>query len=171
MAKPPKYRLEPILDEKERLREAAVTFLNKKKDDLAAEEKKLADVQAELQAAIDRKEQMIQEYNDNMFGGKYNIDEIKIRKLHIEDMGFKIKEIQQAVENQRKAVARAEAEVRKAEDALIAASKEVQVMEKHKENWQRALKEEELKKEAKELEEIAQTMYTASMMTRSKDDF
>lgn len=171
MAKPPKYRLEPILVEKERLREAAVHFLNKKKDDLAAEEQKLADVQAELQAAIDRKAQMIQEYNDNMFGGKYNIDEIKIRKLHIEDMGFKIKEIQQAVENQRKAVARAETEVRKAEDALIAASKEVQVMEKHKENWQRTLKEEELKKEAKELEEIGQTMYTASMMTRSKNDF
>ncbi|MBK7996722.1 MAG: flagellar FliJ family protein [Blastocatellia bacterium] len=83
----------------------------------------------------------------------------------------KIEEIKQAVENQRKAVARAEGEVRKAEDALIAASKEVQVMEKHKENWHQALKEEERKKEAKQLEEIAQIMYTSAKMNRQNDDF
>lgn len=171
MSKKPKYRLRPILDEKERLREAAVQFLNKKKEELKAEEKKLEDIKEELKNAINRKEEMIQEYNEKMFAGKYTIDEIKIRKLHIEDMALKIEEIKQAVENQRKAVARAEAEVRKAEDALIAASKEVQVMEKHKENWERAIKEEEMKKEARQLEEIAQIMYTAAQMNRGEDEY
>jgi flagellar export protein FliJ len=171
MSKKPKYRLQPILDEKERLREAAVEFLNKKKDELKAEEKKLENIKEELKNAINRKDEMVQEYNEKMFAGKYTIDEIKVRKLHIEDMAFKIQEIKQAVENQRKAVARAEAEVKKAEDALIAASKEVQVMEKHKENWERALKEEEMKKEAKQLEEIAQIMYTAAQMSRKDDDY
>ena len=145
MSKQVKYRLQPILDEKERLREDAIQFLNKKKDELKAEEKKLEQIKEELTIAIERKNQMTQEYNDKMFSGKYTVDEIKIRKIHIEDMILKIEEIKQAVENQRKAVARAEGEVRKAEDALIAASKEVQVMEKHKENWQQALKEEERK--------------------------
>lgn len=166
-----KYRLQPILDEKERLREDAIQFLNKKKDELKAEEKKLEQIKEELTIAIERKNQMTQEYNDKMFSGKYTVDEIKIRKIHIEDMISKIEEIKQAVENQRKAVARAEGEVRKAEDALIAASKEVQVMEKHKENWQQALKEEERKKEAKQLEEIAQIMYTSAKMNRQNDDF
>ncbi|MBL8196417.1 MAG: flagellar FliJ family protein [Blastocatellia bacterium] len=166
-----KYRLQPILDEKERLREDAIQFLNKKKDELKAEEKKLEQIKEELTAAIERKNQMTQEYNDKMFSGKYTVDEIKIRKIHIEDMISKIEEIKQAVENQRKAVARAEGEVRKAEDALIAASKEVQVMEKHKENWHQALKEEERKKEAKQLEEIAQIMYTSAKMNRQNDDF
>lgn len=166
-----KYRLQPILDEKERLREDAIQFLNKKKDELKAEEKKLEQIKEELTIAIERKNQMTQEYNDKMFSGKYTVDEIKIRKIHIEDMILKIEEIKQAVENQRKAVARAEGEVRKAEDALIAASKEVQVMEKHKENWQQALKEEERKKEAKQLEEIAQIMYTSAKMNRQNDDF
>lgn len=171
MSKQVKYRLQPILDEKERLREDAIQFLNKKKDELKAEEKKLEQIKEELTAAIERKNLMTQEYNDKMFSGKYTVDEIKIRKIHIEDMILKIEEIKQAVENQRKAVARAEGEVRKAEDALIAASKEVQVMEKHKENWHQALKEEERKKEAKQLEEIAQIMYTSAKMNRQNDDF
>lgn len=170
MAKPPKYRLEPVLDEKIRLREDAVKFLNKKREELAAEERKLEQIKAELQAAIERRDTMVQEYNDNMFGGKYTVDEIKVRKLHIEDMNLKIEEIKQGVEHQKKAVERAKQEVSKAEDALIAASKEVQVMEKHKENWLRALKEEELKKEARQLEEIAQQMYTAAQMNRRDQD-
>ncbi|MEW6729822.1 MAG: hypothetical protein AB1489_00665 [Acidobacteriota bacterium] len=170
MAKAPKYRLQPVLDEKVRLREEAVKFLNKKKEDLAAEEARLAQVVEELQHAIDHKDQMVEEYNSSMFAGKLKVDEIKIRKLHIEDMIVKIEEIKQRVENQKKAVARAEVEVEKAQDALIAASKEVQVMEKHKENWLRALQEEALKKEARELEEIAQGMYTVAMMNRPKEE-
>ena len=170
MAKP-KYRLQPILDEKERLRDEAVQFLNKKKEELKAEEKKLEDIQEELKNTINLKDEMVREYNDKMFAGKYTIDEIKIRKIHIEDMIVKIEEIKQAIENQRKAVARAEAEVRKAEDALIGASKELQVMEKHKENWERALKEEETKKEARQLEEIAQIMYTSAQMNRKDDEY
>ena len=43
-------------------------------------------------------------------------------------------------------------------------------MEKHKENWLRAIREEELKKEAKQLEEIAQTMYTAAQMNRRDNE-
>ncbi|MBK7996723.1 MAG: hypothetical protein IPK14_26135 [Blastocatellia bacterium] len=65
-----KYRLQPILDEKERLREDAIQFLNKKKDELKAEEKKLEQIKEELTAAIERKNQMTQEYNDKMFSGK-----------------------------------------------------------------------------------------------------
>jgi hypothetical protein len=170
MAKQPKYRLQPILEEKERLRDEAVLFLNKKKEDLAAEEARLAQFEIELQKAIEFKDRMVEEYNTNMFQGKYTIDEIKIRRIHIDDAIQRIEEKKQDVARQQKAVERAEAEVKKAEDALIAASKELQVMEKHKENWLRALQEEALKKEARELEEIAQTMYTSAMMNRRKNE-
>src|SRR5262249_33141976 len=149
MAKQPKYRLQPVLDEKERLRDQAVLFLNKKREELAAEEARLEKIKEELRAAIERRDAMDAEYNTNMLPGKYTVDEIKIRKIHIEDSNFKIEEIKQGIERQKKNVEKAEAEVRKAEEALIAASKEFQVMEKHKENWQRTLREEELKKEAR----------------------
>jgi hypothetical protein len=170
MAKAPKYRLQPVLEEKERLKEEAVRFLMKKKEELAAEQAKLARIEEELRQAIERKDRMVEEYNTNMFGGKYTVDEIKVRKIHIEDAIFKIEEIKQDVARQEKAVDRAETEVHKAEDALIFASKEVQVMEKHKENWLRALKEEEMKKEARELEEIAQTMYNSANTNRQRND-
>ena len=93
MSKQVKYRLQPILDEKERLREDAIQFLNKKKDELKAEEKKLEQIKEELTIAIERKNQMTQEYNDKMFSGKYTVDEIKIRKIHIEDMILKMKKL------------------------------------------------------------------------------
>lgn len=171
MAKTPKYRLQPILDEKERLKEEAVRFLEKKKEEHAAEIRKLEGLQNDLQKAIDYKENLVEDYNRNMFEGNFNVDQIKIRRLHIEDATAKIAEARQNVERQEKAVERALNEVRKAEDALITASKEVQVMEKHKENWIKAIKEEELKKEAKELEEIAQTMYTSARMSRGDSDY
>jgi hypothetical protein len=170
MAKLPKYRLQPVLDEKERLKDEAVRFLMKKKEELAAEERRLVELEEQLQRAIERKDQMVEEYNTNMFAGKYNIEEIKIRKIHIEDAIVRIEEAKGDVARQKKNVERAETEVQKAEDALIAASKELQVMEKHKENWLRALKEEELKKEARELEEIAQTMYNAANTDRKRYD-
>ncbi len=166
MAKTPKYRLQPILDEKENKKQDAARFLAKKKEELAAEERRLEEAKLAHKRAIEKKEEMVKEYNENMFAGKYTIDQIKVRRLHIDDQQQRIQELHQGIERQKKAVERAEAEVRKAEDALINASKEVQVMEKHKENWQRALQEEAMKKEAKELEEIAQTIYTASMMNR-----
>ncbi|MCS6885554.1 MAG: hypothetical protein RMM17_04285 [Acidobacteriota bacterium] len=168
MAKTPKYRLQPILDEKENKKQEAARFLNKKKEELALEEQKLEQAKLEHARAIQKKEEMVREYNENMFAGKYTIEQIKIRKLHIEDQQRRIEELRQAVERQKKAVERAELEVKKAEEALINASKEVQVMQKHKENWQRAVQEEALKKEAKQLEEIAQSMYTAAMMNRKE---
>jgi hypothetical protein len=171
MAKLPKYRLQPILEEKERLRDEAVRFLNKKKEELAIEVARLEQLEAELQQAIERKDRMVEEYNTNMFQGKYTVDEIKIRKVHIEDAIMQIEEVRQSVHRQKKAVERAEIEVQKAEDALIAASKELQVMEKHKENWERALKEEAMKKEARELEEIAQTMYNADFFNQKNTKF
>jgi flagellar export protein FliJ len=166
--KPPKYRLQPILDEKAQLRDAAVQFLAHKKAELVTETEKLSKVEHELQTAIDQREQTVADYNNQMFAGKYNVEAIRLRKLHLEDLAAKIQAIRQALELQQKAVAAAQTEVAKAEDALIAASKEVQVMEKHKENWLRNLQQEELKKEARELEEIAQTMYNAARISESQ---
>jgi flagellar export protein FliJ len=56
-------------------------------------------------------------------------------------------------------VANAEAEVEKALDALIEASREVQVIEKHRETWQQRTRREEQLREQKIGDEIGAVTY------------
>ena len=85
MAKLPKYRLQPILEEKVRLRDEAVRFLNKKKEELAMEEARLKQLEearrADLQnlAAQIAQRSITIEANANAEGhlyGSVNADQI-----------------------------------------------------------------------------------------------
>jgi flagellar export protein FliJ len=85
-----------------------------------------------------------------------------VHRTHLADLRRTEEELVTKVEDQRRAVVGAEAEVERAVAALIEASKEVQVIEKHRETWQQRTRREELLREQKIGDEIGAVTYRRS---------
>ena len=158
MPKPEKYNLQRLLEVRERSRESAVEFLAQKRAELAEAEREL---EARKKAVADcRKAQRAAEAEmvEKMSGGIKN-REIMIHRQRLFDLREIEKDLIKAVEQQRIIVQRAAAEVEKALELLTEATKELQAIEKHRENWRRERKIEANRKEQKIGDEIGAILH------------
>ncbi len=154
----PKYRLQPVLDVRGKAKQAAASLLATRREQLAAAEAELARrIQALAvcrQRQVTAKEKMLEEFEPD--AGAHTL---VTHRTHLADLRQTEKELATKVEDQRRAVLGAEAEVDKAITALIEASKEVQVIEKHRETWREHTRREELQREQKIGDEIGAVTY------------
>lgn len=158
MPKQEKYNLQRLLEVRERAREAAVEFLAKKRAELAEAEREL---EAGKKAVVDcRKAQRTAETEmmEKARGGIKN-SEIMIHRQNLIDLREIEKDLIRQVEQQKIIVERAETEVEKALELLTEATKELQAIEKHRENWQRTKKIEANRKEQKISDEIGAILH------------
>jgi flagellar export protein FliJ len=148
-----KYRLRPVLDVRQKAKQAAAKLL-------AARRAQLAEAEAELvrrNTAVDScraqqvtaQEKMLEEVTRGLAAHG-----LVVHRTHLADLRRIEQELVAEVEVQRRTVAAAEAEVDKAVTALIEASKEVQVIEKHHDTWQQSTRREEQRREQKIGDEI-----------------
>jgi flagellar export protein FliJ len=140
-----KYRLQPVLDVRDKAKQAAAVLVATRREQLVAAEEKLRQRREEL-AACRRRQAMAQEQMFKEFERAVEAHTLVTHRTHLADLRRIEEEMLAKVEEQRRAVVNAEAEVEKALTALIEASREVQVIEKHRENWrQRARRDEQLR--------------------------
>ena len=149
----PKYRLQPVLSVREKAKQEAAKSL-------ATQRAQLADAEVELvrrKAAVDEcRARQVVAHEDMLEEVKQGVAAhgLVMHRTHLADLRRVEQELIAEVEAQRRTVAAAEGEVEKAVTALIEASREVQVIEKHHESWQQNARREDERREQKLGDEI-----------------
>ncbi len=151
--KKPRYRLQPVLDVREQAKKDAAQRL-------AEARQAVADAEAELArrlAAVEACRQRQAEANARLLAALQSgsaAHTVLAHRTFLADLKEEEQRLQAAVEQQRAAVQQAEAAVEAALEGLIEASKELQAIEKHRENWQLARKLAEERRENKANDEF-----------------
>jgi flagellar export protein FliJ len=153
-----RYRLQALLVIKEREKDRAAALLAKAIVALQEARKKEKELIEEKEKIIKKwraaRAEMRREMDRGAAVGEGNVHVNYLRKLK-EDEEKKQKEI----DEQHEVVLEAEEAVVSARKDYIEAAKEHQVMVKHKELWQKKLKEELSKKEEREFDELGNTIH------------
>jgi len=150
--------LQPVLDVRDKAKQTAAVLVATRREQLAAAEAKLLRRRQALSECRQRQaiaqEKMLKEFERAVEAHK-----LVTHRTHLADLRRTEQELIAKVEDQRRAVVGAEAEVEKALTALIEASREVQVIEKHRETWQQRTRREEQIRDQKIGDEIGAVTY------------
>ena len=158
VVKKEKYRLQPVLDVRDQAKRTAAELVAAKRELLAAAQAELFRRQQAVadcrQRQIDSQERMLEEFKNGA-----DAHTLVTYRTHLADLRQTEQELIAKVEEQFRACESAEAEVEKAVTALIEASKEVQVIEKHRENWRQRAQRDERLREQKISDEISSVLH------------
>lgn len=153
-----KYRLQALLTIRQRMKKRAEVALAKAIIALKEAREKLDSLKDEKKEIIERWKEARADMKRSMdFGGHVGVGNRHVnfmRKLK-EDEEKK----QEEIEDQELVIEDCEAKVALARREYIEAAKQLQVMEKHKELWQKKINDELSRKEAKEMDELGATIH------------
>lgn len=170
MARLPKYRLEVLLRIKERLKKRAEMELARALKKLLEEQEALRRFEQELEEIIEKwntgRLEMKSSFDGGPLVGKGNVHVDYLRGIK-EDEAAKRKEI----DEQKEQVVQAETKVAAARRNYIDACKELQIMEKHKELWQKKMRGELGKLEARKLDELGNAIHQLKRWRGEKSVF
>ncbi len=157
MAKP-KYRLQALLTIKQRAKQRAEVMLAKAIVALTRAREKLAKLQEEKEEIIEKWKASRAEMKRKMLSGAV----VKEGNVHVNYLR-KLKEDEEAkqveIEDQEAVVLECEEGVVRARRDYVDAARELQVMEKHKELWEKKLRNEITRKEEREMDELGGTIH------------
>ena len=162
MAKPT-YRLQTLLQMRERAEEEAKNIFAQAMAALRAEEDLLKELEEELERMIEDRKRRRQEYADKLASGEMKISDQSSTYRFIERMKELEQDQQGRIDAQRETVREAEKVLKRAQDALVQASQELKALEKHKEKWAEEVKRERQLKEENMMDEIGQTIFQQNL--------
>lgn len=152
-----KYRLQSVMDARERAKRDAARALALRRAQLEDAEEELARRTAAVEECRrqqrDARAKMLEE-------GARGAEARRLveYRTHLSDLRAREGELVDAVNQQRSAVARAEREVEAALANLAEASKEFSVVEKHREHWREDRRRDATRREQKLGDEVASTL-------------
>jgi flagellar export protein FliJ len=153
-----KYRLQAMLTMKARVKKRAEQNLARAIIALKKARDKLDELKEEKERIIEKWQEGRKEMSGRMGGGAMvgegNVHVNFLRKLK-EDEETK----QEEIEDQEIVIEDCESQVVVARRAYIDACKECQVMEKHKELWEKRIRQEITKREERELDELGSNIH------------
>ncbi len=158
MPKQKKYKLQRVLEIRERTRDAAAAFLRECRQELTAQENELVRRERSVENCRNEQKNIDREMIEASQPG------IKSKKIveyrgHLADLRDTEKRLIELVKDQKSVILRAAEKVEKAIENLQEAEKEVKVIEKHRENWDNKNAKEIRKLEQKENDEIGMIMH------------
>jgi len=152
-----KYRLQSVMDARERAKREAARLLALRRGQLDDAEEELA----RRKEAVERCRRQQRDARAKMLAeGARGAEARRLveYRTHLSDLRAKEEELSDAVAQQRLAVARAEREVETALANLAESSKEFSVVEKHREHWREDRRRDATRREQKLGDEIAATL-------------
>ena len=153
------YRLQTLLEIRERAEEEAKQVFAEAMAQLHREQQTLQEMKDELERMIEDRKRRREEYANKLASGEMKVTDQSAAYRFIDRLKEKEAEQKGRIDGQRENVREAEKQVKRAQDALITATQDLKALQKHKEKWQEAVKRERALKEADALDEIAQTIY------------
>jgi flagellar export protein FliJ len=162
-----KYRLQALLTIKQRMKKKAEIALALAIKALLEAKKKLEKLEKEKEEIIEAwklaRKEMKSKVATGVMIGEGNVYVNYLRKLK-EDEEKK----EQEIEDQKGVVEEAETAVKTARKEYIEACKELRVMEKHKELWEKKIKAEISRKEEREMDELGNVIHQLRRMHGEK---
>ena len=170
MAALPPYRLQALLDVRERKKEAAEQHLGACMVALRKEEEKLGEMQQELQRMINARTRRRQEFLEKAMQGEVSaLDAINNNKF-LERLKQQEEAQLAAIEGQKAVIAQRQQDVELARQQLIVANQELKALEKHRDKWIEEIKKARAMREEDAMDEMAQTIFLRSEQnTQNKD--
>jgi hypothetical protein len=162
-----KYRLQIVLDKRQKAKEAAEKALGEAQKALEAERKKEAQCAQAVEDAKQHKENAKIELNQKILDGKLSVEKIRMGKDHLKSLDFEIKKAEEKLEQQREKVKEAELFVEQRRMDLLEKTKDFQAIDKHKEKWAENVKKEIETAEQNEQEEIGNVLFVARKIKES----
>jgi flagellar export protein FliJ len=160
----PKYRLQLILDKRQKAKEDAEKALADAQKLLEDEKKLEKQKELEVEQAKQRKEDSKKELNQKMLEGQMDVGKVQNHKNFLKSLDFEIEKAKERLIAQQQKVKQAETFLEQKRVELINATTEYQAMEKHKEKWLEKVKKEIEAAEANEQEEIGNVLFLARKM-------
>jgi flagellar export protein FliJ len=160
VAKKPDYRLQALLDVRERKKEEAEKVLGAAVAAHKAELDKQRQMEEELARMVARRELKTREYSDKAMRGEMSAQDVVDANTYIERLKEQEEAQKNAIEAQKAVVAQKDEEVDAARGALVKATQEVKALEKHKEKLVDDWKKEQQAKEEEVMDELAQQIYS-----------
>jgi flagellar export protein FliJ len=155
----PKYRLQPVLDKRQKIKEDAEKALGAAQKKVDEEKKKEEECIQRVNQAKQKKEDARAEMSRKMLEEKLEVEKIRRHKDYLKSLDFEIKKTEEQLAEQRNRVKAAEQVVEQKRAELVEATKEYQAIEKHKDKWATALRKEMEEAEQKEAEEIGNVLF------------
>ncbi len=152
------YRLQALLEAKERAKSRAEIALAKAIGKLEEAKKKEKKLKEEKTAIGKRRKEARKKLEDELMGGPGVAGSGERHVAFMRGLEEDEKKKDQEIEKQQEVVAACETACRRARRDYIDAVKELRVMEKHKKLWEKKLKTELDRREDEELDEISQML-------------
>jgi flagellar export protein FliJ len=155
----PPYRLQALVEIRERKKEEAEAYLGTCIKALTVEEEKLQGMETELTRMVNKRLTLRQEYMDRAMRGEVSAQKAIDTNTFIKRMMEMEKEQQEAIEGQKEVIVARKEDVDEARRKLVTATQDLKALEKHKEQWMAAIVAERARKEEETLDELAQTIF------------
>lgn len=153
------YRLQALLQLRERAEEEAKEVFAEATAALRAEEARLEELKEELQRMIEDRHRRRDEYAHKLASGEMKISDQAGAYRFLDRMKEAEYEQQARIDAQLEAIEAAERYLKQTQDALIAATQDLKALLKHKETWEAERKRIRQQKEEDQLDEIAQMIF------------
>lgn len=154
-----RYRLQPLLEIKLRARRKAEIRLAKAIARLEEEKKKLKKLEEEREKIIKRRKECRMELHNKMAEGAAQIRDGSMRINYLRKLEEDQKAKEEEIKRQKEMIEECETEVKRARRNYIDAVKDLRVMEKHKELWQKKIKLQLSREEEREMDELGNVIH------------
>jgi flagellar biosynthesis chaperone FliJ len=155
-----KYRLQPLLDQKIHLKEQAQEMLVEKQKQLRLAYEKLEELRASEQALVIKKDTVRRNLLVSRDGQAVAGVEVRRRSEHLQHVGLELDAAKDAVFSHQLFIDDCKEQVKLAQQHLAKCSRDVEILEKHREKLEERFYRELERKEALELDEIGNMLYT-----------
>jgi flagellar biosynthesis chaperone FliJ len=156
----PPYRLQTLLEMRERAREKAEQAFSDAIKALEEQKAGLKRLEQELeQRKAERKQKVMAHFQQVMARGTAGPNGFTMMNRYEERLKDEEAQLALEIERQKEAVTAAERLVEQRRREMAEAAKELKAIEKHKENWQKQLRAERQAKEELNQEEIGNTLF------------
>jgi flagellar export protein FliJ len=159
MPKQPDYRLQALLEIRERAKEEAEHQLGEALAAHKAELDKQQQMEQELERMVARREQRKREYAEKQMRGEMSAQDVIGANTYIERLREQEEAQKQAIEGQKAIVAEKQQQVDLARQNLVKATQDLKALEKHKEKFIEDWKKEMQGKEEEAMDELAQQIF------------
>lgn len=162
----PKYRLQTLLEMRERAKKEAEEVFAHAMQALRDEEARLKQEEDNLERMIEDRHRRREEYARQLASGEMKVTDQSNAYRYIERLKEKEVEQQTVIDAQKEQVREAEKEVKRAQALLVEATQELKALEKHKEKWAEAVKRERMMREEATMDEIGQAIFQQGLKNK-----
>lgn len=161
MSAQPKYRLQTLLELRERKKEEAERHLGACISALEAEKQRLVVLERELERMIARRETKKREYAEKAMRGDLVARAAMDANAYLERLKEHEEAQRDTIASQVGVIEQKKEVVAESRQLLVVAHQELKALEKHREKWQEEARKEREAKEEAALDEVAQTLFFA----------